>query len=326
MIPVVVVSLVPPILVALVAIAAFYFYRTHRSDKPGPPARPDWPTKRTSELYQALDRPCGRLGAREEDGGESGTGPGSQGEESNAKVSPSSDDMWQGQRAEPLPIKLEVLVGKGRFAEVWRARLLQDEKGEVNSYETVAVKVFPSVEYTSWRNECSIFSDPKLEHDNVVRFLAAEERGPPSHTLRTYWLVLDYHSLGNLQDFLTANILSWEELITMSSSIAKGVAHLHSDTTPSGEPKVNPAVTNHYLSACMCSSDALYTTAAFRYIWTPDILGFIVLSRMAEVYKDGLQPQGYSFVEFGPTITSFLSTQRHEMSGTKACRCFSLPQ
>lgn len=244
-IPVVVVSLVPPILVAVVAIAAFYFYRTHRSDKPGPPARPDWSTKRTAELYQSLDLPCGRLGARGGNGGGAGTGPGSQGEETNAKVlSPNSDDMWQGQRAEPLPIKLEVLVGKGRFAEVWRARLLQGEKGEVSSYETVAVKVFPSVEYASWRNECSIFSDPKLEHDNVVRFLAAEERGPPGHTLRKYWLVLDYHSLGNLQDFLTASILSCEELVAMAGSIAKGVAYLHSDTTPSGVPKVNPAGTD----------------------------------------------------------------------------------
>lgn len=241
MIPVVVVSLVPPVLVAVVAIAAFYFYRTHRSDKPGPPARPDWSTKRTAELYQALDLPCGPLGAR----GENKGGPGSQGEETNAKVlSPNGDDMWQDQRTEPLPIKLEVLVGKGRFAEVWRAQLLQREKGEVSSYETVAVKMFPSVEYASWRNECSIFSDPKLEHDNIVRFLAAQERGPPGHTLRKYWLVLDFHSLGNLQDFLTANILSWEDLVAMAGSIAKGVAHLHSDTTPSGVPKVNPAVTD----------------------------------------------------------------------------------
>ncbi|XP_056245314.1 TGF-beta receptor type-2 isoform X1 [Seriola aureovittata] len=238
-IPVVVVSLVPPLLVAIVATAAFYFYRTHRPDKPGPPARPDWPTKRTPELYQALDLPCGGRGS-EARGGGGVMAPGSQLEESNAKVSSLNNDItdWQGQLAEPLPIKLEALVGKGRFAEVWRARLLQGEKGGVNSYETVAVKVFPAVEYASWRNECSIFSDPKLEHDNVVQFLAAEERGPPGHTLRKYWLVLAYHSLGNLQDFLTANILSWEELVVMAGSIAKGLAHLHSDTTPSGIPKV----------------------------------------------------------------------------------------
>ncbi|XP_029386248.1 TGF-beta receptor type-2 isoform X2 [Echeneis naucrates] len=243
-IPVVVVSLVPPILVALVASAAFYFYRTRRPDKPGPPARPDWPTKRTPELYQGLDLPCGGRGVMVEDRGGGLTSTASQREESNAKVSFLSNDIisdvtgWQGQQAEPLPIKLEVLVGKGRFAEVWRARLLQGVRGGVNSYETVAVKVFPAVEYASWRNECSIFSDPKLEHDNVVQFLAAEERGPPDHAHRKYWLVLAYHSLGNLQDFLTANILSWEELVAMAGSIAKGLAHLHSDITPCGLPKV----------------------------------------------------------------------------------------
>ncbi|XP_042283045.1 TGF-beta receptor type-2 isoform X1 [Thunnus maccoyii] len=243
-IPVVMVSLVPPVLVALITTAAFYYYRTRHPGKPGPPARPDWPTKCTPERYQALDHPCGGLGALQEGGGGGVMSTAAQREESNAKVPSLNNDIisamtdWQGQRPEPLPIKLEVLVGKGRFAEVWKACLLQGEKGGLNNYETVAVKVFPAVEYASWRNECSIFSDPKLVHDNVVRFLAAEERGPPGQALRKYWLVLAYHSLGNLQDFLTANILSWEELVAMAGSIARGLAHLHSDTTPSGVPKV----------------------------------------------------------------------------------------
>lgn len=225
--PVVVVSLVPPVLVALVAAAAFYFYRTHRPDKPRPPpARPAWPTKRTPDLYQAF----GEGGWRLRMGTETGKGH------------PPNDDMlsdvtdWRDHQLEPLPIKLEVLVGKGRFAEVWKACLLEGRVGGVNCYETVAVKVFPAVEFASWRNECYIFSDPTLQHDNVVRFLAAEERGPPGH--RKYWLVLAYHSMGNLQDFLSAHTLSWEELVCMAGSIARGLAHLHSDTTPSGVPKV----------------------------------------------------------------------------------------
>lgn len=222
MIPVVLVSLTPPVLVALVAIAAFYLYRTRGSDKPRP-TRPHW-TKRPPELYRALDRPCERLGARGEDGGEAAMCPGSQEERARAEA-PSA----RGHRAEPLPIRLEALVGKGRFAEVWRG---------VKDGATVAVKVFPSVEFSSWRNECSVFSDPKLEHDNVVRFLAAEQRGPPGHALTKYWLVLDYHSLGNLQDFLSANTLSWEELTAMAGSVAAGVAHLHSDSTPGGATKV----------------------------------------------------------------------------------------
>ncbi|XP_034042544.1 TGF-beta receptor type-2 [Thalassophryne amazonica] len=244
-IPVVVVSLVPLVLVALVATAAFYFYRTRRPGKPSPPTRPDWPGKRAPELYQALDLPCGGLGPRGEHGGGM-LECGSENEKLHTKLPSLQNDIindmcnWQNELPELLPIKLENLVGKGRFAEVWRAHLLQDETEGVSTYEAVAVKVFPAEEYASWRNECSIFSDPKLEHDNIVRFLAAEERGSPGHGhgLRKYWLVLAYHSLGNLQDFLTANILNWDELVAMAGSIARGLAHLHSDTTPKGIPKV----------------------------------------------------------------------------------------
>lgn len=233
-----VVSLVPPLLVAVLATVAFYFYRTCRRDKPDGPARPDWLTKRTSDQYQTSDGPGVGLGARGQGGvGGDVTGPHVD-KQSNSDMLNNHRDCG-GQLAKLLPIKLEVLVGKGRFAEVWRGRLLQGERGGANTYESVAVKVFPAVEYTSWRNECSIFSEPTMEHDNIVRFLAAEEKGLPGHTVRNYWLVLAYHSLGNMQDFLTANILSWEELVAMACSIARGLAHLHSDTTASGLPKVN---------------------------------------------------------------------------------------
>ncbi|CAG13298.1 unnamed protein product, partial [Tetraodon nigroviridis] len=218
LVPVVLVSLVPPLLVAVAATLAFYFYRTRQVDKPDSPGRPDWPPKRSTELYLASDLPCGAV-----PGGEGGC---------------AGDVTGSGEVTELLPIKLEVLVGKGRFAEVWLGRLLQAEKAEGTVHDPVAVKVFPAVEYESWRNECSILSDPKMEHGNIVRFLAAEDRGPPGHALRQYWLVLAYHSLGNLQDFLAANLLSWDELVAMAGSIAKGLAHLHSDTTPGGLPKV----------------------------------------------------------------------------------------
>lgn len=241
LIPVVVVSLVPPLLIAVAATLAFYLYRTHQVDKPHPPARPDWPPKQTTDLYLASDLPCGAF-----PGGEGGCAGSVRGPavEQEASKQPTSDVInnvtdCAGQVTELLPIKLELIVGKGRFAEVWMGRLLQAEKGGSSCPETVAVKVFPAVEYASWRNECSILSDPNMEHGNIVGFHAAEERGPPGHALRQYWLILANHSLGNLQDFLTANVLSWEELVAMAGSIAKGLAHLHSDTTPGGLPKVS---------------------------------------------------------------------------------------
>lgn len=229
-IPVVVISLVPPLLVAVLATIAFYCYRTrHLSKQPK-----DWAPKRTH--YQSLDRPEGRSGCN-------GSYPGKLtllGDDGNSDLSSTRANSLN-HNTEQLPIQLETLVGKGRFAEVWRARLNHSE----GQYESVAVKIFPAVEYVSWRNERFIFSDANLKHENVVQFLTAEERGGGGGGVgggagpqRQYWLIMAYHTLGNLQDYLASHVLSWAELCTLAGSVARGLAHLHSDTTPCGAPKV----------------------------------------------------------------------------------------
>lgn len=54
------------------------------------------------------------------------------------------------------------------------------------------------MEETSWRIETSVLSDPDLQHDNIIHLLAAEDRGPPGHAHRKYWLVLAYYGLDNM--------------------------------------------------------------------------------------------------------------------------------
>ncbi|XP_017547126.1 TGF-beta receptor type-2 [Pygocentrus nattereri] len=226
-IPVVVISLVPPLLVAVIATMAFYLYRTRRPNK----QPKDWAPKRTH--YQSLDPPEGCVG--EANSSDFHGKLLSLSVDANSDMSSSCANSLN-HNTEHLPIQLEALVGKGRFAEVWRARLNHSECGQ---YETVAVKIFPAVEYTSWRNERVIFSDANLKHENVVQFLTAEERGgTPGAPQRHYWLIMAYHALGNLQDFLVSHVLSWTELCAMAGSVARGLAHLHSDTTPCGTPKV----------------------------------------------------------------------------------------
>ncbi|XP_034554658.1 TGF-beta receptor type-2-like isoform X2 [Notolabrus celidotus] len=132
---------------------------------------------------------------------------------------------------EPLPIELDLLVGKGRFAQVYKAKLKQTTSDQ---FETVAVKIFPYEEYASWKNEKDIFSNSDLKHENVLHFLTAEER----KVEKQYWLITAFHSRGNLQEHLTRNVISWEELHVLGSSLARGVAHLHSDRLPCGRPKV----------------------------------------------------------------------------------------
>ncbi|XP_047217322.1 TGF-beta receptor type-2 isoform X2 [Girardinichthys multiradiatus] len=132
---------------------------------------------------------------------------------------------------EPLPIELDLLVGKGRFAQVYKAKLKQTSSDQ---FETVAVKIFPFEEYASWKNEKDIFSNTDLRHENILHFLTAEERKEE----KQYWLITAFHPRGNLQEYLTRHVISWEELQTLSSSLANGVAHLHSDWLACGRPKV----------------------------------------------------------------------------------------
>lgn len=223
-IPVVVISLVPPLLVAVIATMGFYLYRTRQ---PGKKPK-EWGPRRTH--YQSLDPAEGQANGSDYRGKRP-----SLSDDVNSEMSSTCANNLN-HNTEQLPIQLEALVGKGRFAEVWRARLSHNESGQ---YETVAVKIFPAVEYSSWCNERAIFSDANLKHENVVQFLTAEERGGTSTTSpRQYWLIMAYYNMGNLQDFLVGHILTWAELCSLAGSVARGLAHLHSDTTPCGIPKV----------------------------------------------------------------------------------------
>nr|XP_015213826.1 PREDICTED: TGF-beta receptor type-2-like isoform X1 [Lepisosteus oculatus] len=217
-IPVVVISLLPPVLVAIISTLAFYLYRTrHQNKQPK-----DWPPKRTH--YQSLDLPKNNTDYNGK--------PLTIMDDGHSDVSSTCANNIN-HNTELLPIELDTVVGKGRFADVWRARLNHNASGQ---YETVAVKIFPSVEYSSWKNERKIFSDINLKHESVLQFLTAEERGTGPQ--KQYWLITAYHSLGNLQDYLTSHVLTWRELHSVAGSVVRGVAHLHSDYTACGAPKI----------------------------------------------------------------------------------------
>ncbi|MEQ2160711.1 hypothetical protein GOODEAATRI_002200, partial [Goodea atripinnis] len=75
------------------------------------------------------------------------------------------------------------LIGRGRYGTVFCGSL--DER-------PVAVKVFTAANRQNFINECSIYRLPLMEHDNIARFIAADERtGPEGRT--EYLLVMDYY-------------------------------------------------------------------------------------------------------------------------------------
>lgn len=132
------------------------------------------------------------------------------------------------QRSIARQIQLIEIIGKGRFGEVWRGRW----RGE-----NVAVKIFSSREECSWFREAEIYQTVMLRHENILGFIAADNKD--NGTWTQLWLVTDFHENGSLFDFLTTRAVDAKQLVVMALSIATGLAHLHMDIVGTkGKPAI----------------------------------------------------------------------------------------
>ncbi|XP_028292318.1 activin receptor type-1C [Gouania willdenowi] len=120
------------------------------------------------------------------------------------------------QRTIARTIVLQESIGKGRFGEVWRGKW----RGE-----DVAVKIFSSRDERSWFREAEIYQTIMLRHENILGFIAADNKDNGSWT--QLWLVSEYHVHGSLYDYLNRYTVSVEGMIVLALSIASGLAHLH---------------------------------------------------------------------------------------------------
>uniref|UniRef100_UPI00398ED6BE activin receptor type-2A isoform X1 n=1 Tax=Pristiophorus japonicus TaxID=55135 RepID=UPI00398ED6BE len=116
------------------------------------------------------------------------------------------------------PLQLLEIKARGRFGCVWKAQLLN---------EYVAVKIFPIQDKQSWQNEYEIYTQPGMNHDNLLHFIGAEKRGTNIDV--ELWLISSFHEKGSLTDYLKANVVTWNELCHISESMARGLAYLHED-------------------------------------------------------------------------------------------------
>jgi len=83
------------------------------------------------------------------------------------------------QRSIARQVQLCHVIGKGRFGEVWRGRW----RGE-----NVAVKIFSSREECSWFREAEIYQTVMLRHENILGFIAADNKGEPICTFSERFL------------------------------------------------------------------------------------------------------------------------------------------
>uniref|UniRef100_A0A8B9JSL8 receptor protein serine/threonine kinase n=1 Tax=Astyanax mexicanus TaxID=7994 RepID=A0A8B9JSL8_ASTMX len=120
------------------------------------------------------------------------------------------------QRTIARTIVLQESIGKGRFGEVWRGKW----RGE-----DVAVKIFSSRDERSWFREAEMYQTIMLRHENILGFIAADNKDNGSWT--QLWLVSEYHEHGSLFDYLNRYTVSVDGMIVLALSIASGLAHLH---------------------------------------------------------------------------------------------------
>ncbi|KAL9913636.1 TGF-beta receptor type-1 isoform X1 [Glossina fuscipes] len=132
------------------------------------------------------------------------------------------------QRSIARQIQLCHVIGKGRFGEVWRGRW----RGE-----NIAVKIFSSREECSWFREAEIYQTVMLRHENILGFIAADNKD--NGTWTQLWLVTDYHENGSLFDYLTSHTVDTKTMLSMALSISTGLAHLHMDIVGTrGKPAI----------------------------------------------------------------------------------------
>jgi len=132
------------------------------------------------------------------------------------------------QRSVARQVTLLHTIGQGRFGEVW--------KGEWRG-EYVAVKIFSSIDEKSWFREVEIFQTVMLRHENILGFIAADNKD--SGTWTQLWLVTEYMENGSLFDFLNSMLVTHDLLLRMATSIATGLAHLHMEIVGTqGKPAI----------------------------------------------------------------------------------------
>ncbi|XP_064466036.1 TGF-beta receptor type-1-like isoform X2 [Ornithodoros turicata] len=133
------------------------------------------------------------------------------------------------QRSIARQIQLVEIIGKGRYGEVWRGRW----RGE-----SVAVKIFSSRDERSWFREVEIYQTVMLRHDNILGFIAADNKD--NGTWTQLWLITDYHENGSLFDYLTRMPVDTATMCKMAYSIANGLAHLHMEILGTqGKPAIS---------------------------------------------------------------------------------------
>ncbi|KAL3309841.1 Activin receptor type-1C, partial [Cichlidogyrus casuarinus] len=105
-------------------------------------------------------------------------------------------------------VRLETLIGSGRFGQVWKGKWRCDD---------VAAKIFSSRDEQSWTKERLIYETMMLRHANILGFITTDNKDTGLAT--ELWLITDYHRLGSLFEFLQLYAMSPHGILRMAASV-----------------------------------------------------------------------------------------------------------
>ena len=104
------------------------------------------------------------------------------------------------------------ILGKGAYGIVYRAR---DSNNQTVAAKTIDGKLHPRCR----TQDFGILL--KLNHENIVRMLAADEQN------ETVWMFMEFCAHGDLNNFFAKRKLNLAHKIDLMSGIAKGIGYLH---------------------------------------------------------------------------------------------------
>jgi len=145
-------------------------------------------------------------------------------------------------------------VGQGRYGLV--------KRGNYHG-QSVAVKVFFTPEEASWQREKQVYEMCRLQHPNILGFIAADITS--SNGVRgctEMWLITEFHKFGSLHDYLKIQVQSPTETLQMCLSIVQGLDYLHKEVIATS---IRPAIAHRDIKSknILVRADGLCCIADF---------------------------------------------------------------
>ncbi|XP_027714219.1 anti-Muellerian hormone type-2 receptor [Vombatus ursinus] len=153
------------------------------------------------------------------------------------ELEPEPGRGWSQELPELQELCFSQILQEGGHTVVWAGHL---------QGEPVAIKAFPPWAAPQFQAERALYELSGLQHDNIVRFIAAGRGGPgpqPPGPL----LVLQLYPKGSLRHYLAHHTCDWLQSIKLALSLTRGLAFLHEESWRDGQYK--PGIAHRDLSS-----------------------------------------------------------------------------